>query len=153
MKKALKIIVAVVVVLFVGAIVFGGGGSQVSNEAKESAVQVSEPDFKKSCQTFNYKKIARNPDDYVDKPVKIKGEVSQVVSDGYYRVYTDDDWDEEWIVYDGRDELSPKVLEGDVITVYGLCGGVESVERALTGTSDDVPCVEAIYLSIKQANV
>ncbi len=110
------------------------------NEAKDS-----EKEFKKSCQKFNYKKIARNPDDYVGQNFKVTVQVYSISEGGlftqaYMKAYTDDGsgtyFDNMIYIFDDQDEDSDSyvhVLEDDVITVYGTFEGMEDSTNFLNG--------------------
>lgn len=70
----------------------------------------------------------------------------------YYRVYTNDEYDlwlgDEYFMYDSRVESDMKLLETDIIKVYGKFLGTETVTRALTNTKEDVPSFEAVYIDL-----
>ena len=110
------------------------------NEAKDS-----EKEFKKSCQKFNYKKIARNPDDYIGQNFKVTVRISSISEEGlfsqaYMKAFTDDGsytyWDHMIYIFDDQDEDSDSylnVLEDDIITVYGTFEGTEDTTNILNG--------------------
>ncbi len=105
----------------------------------------SEKDFKKSCQKFNYKKIARNPDDYIGQNFKVTVQIYSISEGGlftqaYMKAYTDDGsgtyFDNMIYIFDDQDESSDSyvhVLEDDVITVYGTFEGMEDSTNFLNG--------------------
>ena len=105
----------------------------------------SEKEFKKSCQKFNYKKIARNPDDYIGQNFKVTVQIYSISEGGlftqsYMKAYTDDGsciyFDNMIYIFDDQDESSDSyvhVLEDDVITVYGTFEGMEDSTNFLNG--------------------
>lgn len=125
--------------------------SEIESTEKEqettanSDSQDSEKEFKKSCQKFNYKKIARNPDDYVGQNFKVTVQVYSIFEGGlssqaYMKAFTDDGsdtyWDHMIYIFDDQDEDSDSylnVLEDDIITVYGTFEGTEDTTNILNG--------------------
>lgn len=111
--------------------------------------------FKKECKTYSYDKIARNPDKYDGKKAKFTGEVIQVIEDGddytlrvnitkgtYY-------WDDTILVsYTKRSDKEPRILEDDIITMYGTLAGTYTYETVM-GSSLTVPLFYAEYVDFK----
>ena len=125
-------------------------------KAEQEAKVNEEKAFKDSCKTYKYKEIARNPDKYVGKNVKFTGEVMQV-SEGWFNSVTillqvtknEYGWYEDTVYCnytykDGED----KILEDDIITIYGTCEGDTSYISVL-GSSITIPEVNIKYLKIK----
>lgn len=87
--------------------------------------------YKKGCKTYTFEEIARYPDKYKGKSAKFKGEVVQILDNGdgtlslrvditqgkYY-------WsDTIYVYYDPQITSSARILEEDIVTMYGyLCG-------------------------------
>lgn len=116
-------------------------------------------EFMASCEEPDYKDLARYPDDNIGKRIKLKVKISQILQGGlfdsneYYRVYTDTSGydlylDDEYFMYDERIDDDTKLLQDDIIEVYGEFAGTETVTRALTGTKEDVPSFKAYYIDI-----
>ena len=119
----------------------------------------SEDEFKSSCQEIGYKKLLRTPDDYVGQRIVITAEVQQVIDGGlfddskYYRVQTDNSgsgyyFDDEYFMYDNRVNDDMKILDKDVLKIYGEFTGLETIKRAMTGTKDEVPAIKAYYIEL-----
>ena len=120
----------------------------------DNEIENTEPPFsKEDCVEFDYKTYARNPDNYVGNAVKVRVEVAQIMDGGlfnsdfkYYRCYAYDesqeylktDYDKIYLIYDYRGENSEKILDGDIIEVYGNFKGAENVTYALTKTKGEV---------------
>lgn len=119
----------------------------------------SEDEFKSSCQEIGYKKLLRTPDDYVGQRIVITAEVQQVIDGGlfddskYYRVQTDNNdsgyyFDDEYFMYDNRVNDDMKILDGDVLKIYGEFTGLETMKRVITGSKDEVPAIKAYHIEL-----
>ena len=81
--------------------------------------------YKDECQKYNYKDVMRNPDNYIGKKIKIALRVSNVKNNGEYCfAYSDSDasgtyYDDKYVIYDKRTTKDFKLLEDDIIIVYG----------------------------------
>ena len=129
----------------------GGNISETPEETKEEYIA--------SCEEIDYKSLARNPEQYEGKRLKVKIEVAQIMTPGLlksggYRGYEDYDFDimddsqtyleKEWYIeYETDNE--PRILKDDIIIFYGEYGCVEELERALTGTKDYIPVLNGKY--------
>lgn len=129
---------------------------QKAKKAKAKAKK-EKKNFIAKCKSYPYKKVLRNPSKYYGKKIKIKCQVNQIVdgglfSEGFMRCYTYSGYDiyaeDEYVVLDKRDNKDPKLLQNDVITVYGTISYPREVTRALTGTSDEVFAIDMKYVKI-----
>lgn len=120
-------------------------------DKKEKSEKAIRKEFIDSCEELNYKKIARNPDDYIGKNFKVNVQIFSVseetwLTDSYMKAYTSDEdgyyWGDMIYIFDDQDENSSyylKVLEDDIITVYGTFEGMEDTKNYLSGeTSKDI---------------
>lgn len=127
----------------------------------EETVGVAETpeEFKESCQEIGYKKILRNPEEYIGQRIVITAKVQQIMQGGlfddsqYYRVLTDNDGyeiyaDDEYFMYDSRIGDDMKILKDDVLKIYAVFTGMEEVKRALTGTKEEVPAIKAYFVEL-----
>lgn len=132
---------------------------ETTEEETTVAETESEDEFKSSCQEIGYKKLLRTPDDYAGQRIVITAEVQQVIDGGlfddskYYRVQTDNNdsgyfFDDEYFMYDGRVNDDMKILDGDVLKIYGEFTGLETMKRAVTGSKDEVPAIKAYYIEL-----
>lgn len=121
--------------------------------------QESKEEFIASCEEIPYKKLLRNPDDYIGKRLVITAEIKQIIQGGlfdsnqYYRIQTDNegrDWflDDEYFMYDFRVDDDMKLLDEDVIKIYAEFGGMQEIKRALTKTKEEVPAIKAYYVEL-----
>lgn len=115
--------------------------------------------YKQACKSFSYTDYARDPNAVEGDYCKSYGEVNQVFASddgkqldirinitktGSKRVviWTDD----IWVKYEKKDG-EPNILEGDLITFYGVANGTYSYETVSGGTRT-VPLVNAAYIDI-----
>ena len=138
----------------------------VSNEAEAPSVEetdveeeVSETDdeYKASCTEYNYKDVLRNPDEYVGKRVKITAKVSSVHDKGllnpvkYYFAYANDEYDmwlgDQYGVFDYRETEDPKILDDDVIAVYGEISEPQET-KSLIVNSQEIFCIDMKYAEL-----
>lgn len=118
----------------------------------------SKEDFIASCQPFDYREYARYAEEHVGARITVTVKISQILQGGlfddnqYYRVYTNDEYDmwfgEELFMNDFRVDDDTRLLEEDIIVIYGEFGGMTNVERALSGTTEEVPTINAFYIDI-----
>ena len=122
-----------------------------TSKVKKTATE-EKAEFKKSCKEIAYKKIARNPDNYIAKKIKISGKVIQVMEDNddlTLRVATKDGHDDVFLVAYTYSDNDSKVLEDDSITIWGYCQGTVTYESTLGGNIT-IPAMSAKYLKISE---
>lgn len=113
-------------------------------------------EYKNECKTYNYKTIFRYVEEYKGKKVKYTGKVVQVIegtSVTSYRVnVTKDRWgyydDTIYVTFMDLDKTTPRILEDDIITFYGILGDLYTYETVM-GASVTIPSVTALYIDIK----
>lgn len=168
-KNGTAIAVAAVILAVIALVLFGSNKHEeaspvdssgvVVTEAEVTEPQMTEEEYKAECAGVNYKDLCRYPDDYAGTKVRLTVKVSQVMdasffsSDKAWRCYTDNSgngfyFDDEYYILDKRGDGAVKILEDDIITVYGEFTGLEKVTRALTGTDEEVPRIEARYVEL-----
>lgn len=135
---------------------------ETERETQEETLPVeTEDEFKASCQEVDYKELLRHPEQYVGQRVFVVAKIQQIVQGGwlddkeYYRIQTDKDGyelylDDEYFMYDMRVSDDTKLLQDDVVRVYAEFSGTEEITRALTGTKEEIPALEAYYIDILQ---
>ena len=129
-------------------------------EQKEAVVPEKTPEeiegeFKTTCEEFDYKDVARNPENYKNKNAIINGKVIQVsegllgsvtlrvaTKESEYLGYTDDVY---LVTY--KQVESNRILEDDMITIWGVCDGVTTYSSVLGGKIT-VPSVKMEYYEI-----
>lgn len=135
-------------------------GKEKKKTAENKETENSEEKFKKSCQKFDYKKIARNPDEYMGQNFKVTVQIYSVsegslFTEAYLKAYTDDGsgtyFDNMIYLFDEQDKDSKSyvnILEDDVVTVYGTFEGMEDSTNFLNGEKS-----KDIALHIKYAKL
>lgn len=110
--------------------------------------------YKASCQDIAYDDLARNPDSYTGQFVKFTGEIIQVIDDGTsatYRINVTEDeygfWDDTVLVAYTYEEGKGRFLEDDIVTFYGVYGGLYTYESTM-GADITVPSVYAEYIDL-----
>lgn len=130
---------------------------RVEEEARKKAKQ-EEQEFKESCKLYSFEELARNPDKIEGKNVKITGEVIQalygsdsvdlrinITKKGTYTTYYTDT---VYVVYypeTGED----KILEDDIVTIYGTAQGDYSYTSAI-GAKITLPLIYCKYVTINK---
>lgn len=134
------------------------------NEKLNTTVQQATSDYikadKKNYKVYAYKTIFRYPDDYKGKLAKFTGQVVQVIEnydeetyDSYsYRVnVTKDNWgfydDTVYVTFFSTDKTKPRILEDDIVTVYGKLEDLKTYET-IFGESVTIPSISADYIDI-----
>ena len=119
----------------------------------------TEEEYKASCQEYNYKDVLRNPDDYIGKRIFITIEISSVFSEDwstpikYYFGNSKSSEDSEYYygdryaVFDYRYDNSLKLLQDDVITVWGEISKPQET-TSLIVNSEELFCIDMKYVEL-----
>lgn len=132
---------------------------KAKREAEEKAKkEKEEADFKASCQTYTFEQMARNPDNFKGTNVKVTGEVIQVLygydsvdirmnitKEGTYSTYYTDTIYVTYTPEEGED----KILEDDIITVYGISQGDYSYTSTI-GAQVTLPLISGKYITLEK---
>lgn len=165
----------VIIVLIVLSAIGGSGSGSASSASSSKATskasastassvasvvpEISEDDYKAECQSVDYKELCRYPEKYEGTKIVVKVKVSQIIdanfsgSEKAWRTYTDNSGygfyaDDEYYMLDKRGGDAVKILDDDIITVYGEFTGLEKITRALTSTTDELPRIEVKYADL-----
>ncbi len=129
-------------------------GEQLETESYELSEEEKEEAFKNECETYSYEEIARDPDDYKGEKAKFTGEVIQVMQEGNSYTLRVDITKTRWgyddtilVSYTAKDGDS-RILEDDIVTMYGLLGGMYTYETVM-GSKMTVPLFYAEYITIE----
>ena len=125
---------------------------QIEKEKKIKEIE----EFKESCSTVTFEELARNPEKIKGTNVKLTGEVVQAIYGTYsnsYRVnitkwgsYSTYYKDTVYVTYtpeNGQD----KILEDDIITIWGTAGGDYSYTSTI-GATITLPLINAKCIEI-----
>ncbi|MFY1069223.1 hypothetical protein [Enterococcus sp. AD013-P3] len=119
--------------------------SEVKAAQEAAAKAQAEADAKEEAEkndpaTYNtgitYDNLARTPDQYMGNKVTFQGKIIQVMEgDGYtqYRFAVDSNYDNVALIEITSDKLSTRVLENDIITIYGESKGNITYDSTLGG--------------------
>lgn len=162
-----------VIIVILGIGIVGGLGSDttqttsskntvennITQKEENSTVEEkkeSKEEYISKCEKYTYKEIARNPNNYKGKRAKFTGEVIQVqegiLNNVTLRINVTKDeyglWqDTIWIDYKYADSNESKILENDIVTIYGEIQGQKSYTSIL-GAQITIPQVQASYIDI-----
>lgn len=113
-------------------------------------------DYIKSCREYGYKKVLRNPDKYIGKRVKIRVRISSVHEKGlltptkYYFANSKGDYGwygDQYGIFEKRDAEKPKLLEDDIIEVYGEIAEPEETSSLIVN-SQELFCIDMKYVKL-----
>lgn len=146
-------------VLCVAFFIFGAMIAPSSDSASSAHNGLSETEYKEACLNVSYDELARTPDKYDGQLVKFKGEVVQVVESFgksvVYRVNVTkennpyiDLWTDTVYVEYRMEDNTPRILEGDIVVLYGESNNTVTYEAVL-GNSVTIPAIKAKYIDIK----
>lgn len=127
---------------------------KVITENLETARVRIKNEYKNKCQKYSYKEIFRNSEKYEGKLARFTGQVIQVMEDdGYYMVRMDVTKD-KWGYYEDTimvlipiESFKGRILEDDIITVYGVLSGLYTYESVF-GSSVTIPSMIAQYADL-----
>lgn len=125
--------------------------SQYNQLKKAKELEDKKQSLKDNCVSITYDEIARNPSDYIGKEIWFRGEIVQVVDDYHYRVNITEGsyfWEDTiylTIPYDCLKGYDGKLLEDDIITVYGHGDG-EKTYTSILGQKITIPSIWAEYV-------
>lgn len=133
-------------------------GSSASSKPKVTSSAQSKDtvaQYKKQCSTYKYKKIARNPNNYTGQKAKFTGQVVQIeeswgsdvirlnVTKDQYGIWSDT----IYVDYTPKSENESRILEDDIITVYGELSGIKTYTTVLM-SDVSIPYLKAQYVDI-----
>lgn len=132
-------------------------GEVLQTEEYSRSAEEIENEYKSACGSYSYDEIARNPGSYKGNKAVFTGEVIQVQQQSLYGImcyvlrvdvtktsygYTDT----IYVTY-YADEDDARILEDDIITMYGELEG-EKTYKTVLGASVTIPSFSAEYIDI-----
>lgn len=149
-----------IIILIMVCNIFSSLSGNVDNavsdrDNNDEQVAISEEEYKANCNSIPYADIARNPNNYIGQKAVFSGEVIQVQENGkrvVLRVNVTKDDDETWddtvyVDYQRKDDNEIRVLEDDIITMYGEIKGIKKY-TAVFGNEISIPHLEAQFIEI-----
>ncbi len=139
-----------------------GEKSSSKTTPKTTRPKLSEKEFKETCKPIDYKKLSRNPDTYKGAKFVFTGEVIQSMESSWSNTvelrinvtketyeYSDlVTWTDTIYATVELPEGSDRILEEDIITVWGVCEGLYSYQSVL-GSTVSLPSIDVKYYSIE----
>ena len=171
-KKAKKLIKVAGIGLVIGLVLSGVGiAIDSSGETPEATPtppavteepvvpEISEEEYKAMCGELPYKDLLRTPDDYIGSKIVLTVRINQILNEDffsdekYYVGLTDNDgyeWyvDDKYVFTDGRQADDLKILEDDIVQIYGEFTGLKTFSNALTSADEEVPVIDIKYLTL-----
>lgn len=131
----------------------------LSTEEFELTAEEIKQAYKDSCGSYTYKEISRNPDNYEGERAYFRGEVIQVVETElagitFYTLRVDVTrgsyyWEDTvYVNYTEIDSSAGRILEDDIIKMYGTLAGTKTYETVM-GASVTIPQFDAEYIEIE----
>lgn len=144
-----------------GSTGYNGSSSNSSYTSTSSFFKIKEDrsTYIPKCKTISYSTLARNPYTYIGNNYKFTGEVIQVMN-GYnnnieMRVnvtpkryeYINETYYEDtmYVTYQYSSSYESKILEGDIITMYGVFNGIQDYISVL-GAQISIPKLDVLYI-------
>ena len=125
---------------------------------KTQVPEISETAYKSMCAEIPFDQLARNPGNYKDRMLRFTGEVIQVI-EGTNKAelrmnVTLTNEEDDWAYYEDTiyvticmEEGADRILEDDIITVYGVCTGAHSY-KSIFGQKITLPGIDAKYYEL-----
>lgn len=173
-EKGISLISLIIIIIVVVVFIFAFGSSIDNKSEIETGVgtnssilhttkiKENRSTYIPKCTTIDYITLARNPNQYKGKDFTFTGEVIQVM-DGYnnnieLRVnvtpkryeYINETYYENTIyaTYQYSSSSESRILEDDIITLYGRCEGLYSYISVM-GAQVTLPSITAMYIDIR----
>lgn len=150
-------IIACIVLGFVSLLFFVYALTSFVSVPSYPAPTISKSEYISQCKTISYEKLARNPDSYIGDYFTFTGEVIQVVEQGNYvnlrvnvtheELYGTSFYNDTIFVVTTLSDNGDRILEGDIITLYGVCDGLYTY-TTIFGASMSIPKIDAAYWDI-----
>ena len=112
----------------------------------------TEDAFKATCRKYTedtYERLMREDTKAGTRlclEVKVVQKMEGIYTESYRVSGIKDIFDEEYVIYDYRDDDKTKILVGDILTVYGTFVDLGEFERSLTGNTVEIPKINAKYI-------
>lgn len=133
---------------------------QVNNKptTSQKSQEEIEKEYKMDCRPVTYERIMRETDMMAGQYVTITGKVSQVMPDGILRVDLTKDgyglYSDSIVVHYSSSDTGFNVIEGDIITAWGISNGAERFASTVLGNEREieVAAINARYIELEETN-
>ena len=127
-----------------------GVADQVTEAAKKEAAKAE------YSADYSYNTIARDSESYKDTKVKFRGKVLQEGDVGsgmhYIRFAVDSNYDTVMFVTYDSDLVTGRILDDDILTIYGTVAGDYSYETVM-GATVTLPWINADIIDTSEVNM
>lgn len=136
-------------------------GTTTVQPTAKAKKKVSAKAYKNKCKTLSFKDLSRNPDKHKGEKLKYTGQVIQVQEDEHWlddnttvdlRINVTKDeyglWDDTIYATVELPKNADRILEDDIITIWGECDGKYSYTSVL-GSDVTLPKINIEYYSVK----
>ena len=154
-KKEAAIVCAFIAFLIAIPLFFNSlSKSEQNRPTTDNEESISESEYRSSCIEIDYKDLCRYPDEHDGELVTVEVRINQILKDGktYWQGYTNETgygyFGNEYVLVDSRSNGSVRILEEDIIIVYGEYIGLVTMERALGSVKVELPCISVKYVEI-----
>jgi hypothetical protein len=117
----------------------------------------TEAAYKASCRQYTYEQIARNPNSYKGKRIKLTAKVNQIqdVGNGTEMLLLEMSTNSSntldgslYALYSPKNDNEERILENDKVTLYGVMDGLQTY-TTIMGNSRSVPKLTIEYRNIE----
>ena len=160
-QKGISLIVIVIIIVVVIFFIAMLSGDSSNSGPSSSITKEDRSTYIAKCKTIDYTSLARNPNQYKGQDFVFTGEVIQVMENNNeltLRVnvtpkkyeYSNETYYEDTILvaYEYSSSYESKILEDDIITIYGKSAGTYTYESVM-GSPVTLPAISAMYIDIK----
>lgn len=155
---------AILVLILIGVLVsivsnIGKGAREAQESADSSQPTISKYEYISKCTEIDYADLARNPDKYKGQSFVFTGKVIQVAEPTYGNTVSlrinvtqgEYVWSDTIFATVDLPKSADRILEDDVITLYGDCEGLYTYE-SIIGKQVSLPSINIRYFSVQQEN-
>ena len=149
-------LIGIMFIIFIGLMIYFFLSCLPSSQPKES-----KDTYMQKCEQVTFEELARNPEMHKGKDYVVKGKVIQVqesYSDNITLLvyiteteieYIEDSYFEDaiYVTYEYESNSEDRILEGDIITIYGKCQGSKTY-TTIFGASNTIPYINSLYIDI-----
>lgn len=156
-------VLAAIIVIFVFIpiaynVIVGASRGRSDSRNSPSEPVISEEEYKASCTTIEYEELERNPDKYKGQSFTFTGEVAQVIEPTFgntvsLRINVTKStyvWKDTIYATVKLPSGSDRILENDIITIYGDCDGLYTYTSVLNAQVS-VPKIDIKYFSLVES--
>jgi hypothetical protein len=119
-------------------------------------ISITKENIIEQATAASYKDLIRNPDNYTGEYVVLSVDLKQIYENKYYFCYSNSEdsgmhyYGDVYCVLDKRVDDTEKLLESDVLKVYGRFTGLqEFTNKTDSDDKAEMPVIEMLYVDIE----